>query len=78
MRIIVCLLALFLSNCVSSWAGGNFDNSPAKKAERAEMCKKLCNKDHYNIKLIRVDGTIEEHKINIVSISDKVACECKF
>lgn len=78
MRIIICLLALFMANCLSAGANMNIDNSAAKKAERAAMCEKLCNKEHYNIQLILADGTMEEHKINIISISKKIACKCKF
>jgi hypothetical protein len=53
-------------------------DSPAEKAKRAAMCKDLCNKEHYNIKFIRVDGTMEYYKIGVVSITGKTACECKF
>jgi len=51
----------------------------ADNAKRAEMCKKKCNKEHIpNVKFIRTDGRVEIYKINVVSIENKVACECKF
>jgi starvation-inducible outer membrane lipoprotein len=74
----IYLLVLSLSGCLSAAANINAENTPAKKTERAAMCKKLCNKEHYNIKFIRTDGALEEYKIHIISLSDKVACECKF
>lgn len=54
-------------------------NSELEKAKRAAMCKERCKKEHYpDVKFIRADGTMEVYKINIVSISGRTACECKF
>ena len=55
------------------------ENNPPEKNKRATMCKERCNQKHYpNVKFIRIDGTLEVYKINIVSIEDKTACECRF
>ena len=55
------------------------ENNPVEKAKRAAMCKERCDKKHYpDVKFIRADGTLEVYKINIVSVEDRTACECKF
>ncbi|MCG2694239.1 hypothetical protein L6259_03165 [Candidatus Parcubacteria bacterium] len=55
----------------------NLQNTDDMK--RAKMCKERCNKKHIpDIKFIRADGKVETYKINVVSIEDRVACECVF
>jgi hypothetical protein len=72
-----CLLLFFAMSC-GMHVDFNSGNTDAEKSQRAIMCKNLCNKEHYNVKFIRHDGTIEYYKIGIVSITGKTACECKF
>lgn len=79
MRPLFFLLALFSLGDCGTTAQLNIGNSSAEKAKRAAMCKERCNKEHYpDVKLIRTDGTVEIYKINIVSITGKTACECRF
>mgnify|MGYP001177641685 CR=1 FL=1 len=63
-----------LSNC-SSAAIATVGESTKK---RARMCKNHCKEDHHNIILIRANGKVERHKINIISFNRKIVCECIF
>jgi uncharacterized protein YceK len=73
-KIAVALFVLLLFGCGASvMSVQNGD-----EAKRAKVCKQRCDKKHYNITIIRVDGKIEKYKISIVSLDDKVACECRF
>jgi len=67
---VLCSLGLYAQNDI---------NSDAAKNERKSMCRELCNKKHYpDVKFIWADGRLEFFKVHIVSISDKIVCECKF
>ncbi len=76
-RLVLCLSLFILCSC-DAHAHFSAGATDAEKNQRAAMCKDLCNKEHYSVKFIRHDGTIEHHKIGIVSLSGKTACECKF
>lgn len=77
MRMVVVAILFFISNC-SGMKLMQIGGSDAEKINRAKMCKERCRDKHYNVRIIRPDGTLEIIKINIVSIEDKTACECKF
>ncbi|MBU1179792.1 hypothetical protein KJ885_02520 [Patescibacteria group bacterium] len=79
-KVLSCFFVfVFLCFCVLGCSNGlgmtlqNVDN-----AKRAKMCKARCNKKHYNITIIRASGKVEKYKINVVSIDEKMACECVF
>ncbi len=76
-RIVLLALILFAFSCGANMAIST-NNGDIEKTKRAAMCKELCDKKHYNIRFIWADGKMEEIKINIVSIEDKIACECRF
>lgn len=73
-RLLYCMLFIFSSCSLSAMNIQDTDN-----IKRAKMCKERCNKKHIpDIKFIRINGKVETYKINVISIEDKVACECVF
>jgi len=69
---------LFFSFFILAGCGSAIATVGSNDAKRAKMCKRRCDDDHYNIIIIRANGKIEKHKVNIISINKRMVCECIF